>query len=140
MFLVSPNAKQMSAFQETGKIGRTNIDTTMPKIQQKLIHNKETVPARQDIVQKKIIGKTIKTVTTIDTMKTADPNTIDTTPHNLPMAFGTENWTTISTQIGATALLPCTVHSIGEGVVSISFHSHTYTWHTHSPHTYFYYY
>ncbi|XP_075167715.1 uncharacterized protein LOC142239842 [Haematobia irritans] len=30
--------------------------------------------------------------------------------------FGTENSTLVTTQIGATALLPCTVHQIGEGV------------------------
>lgn len=37
-----------------------------------------------------------------------------------PMYFGTENSSTITTQIGANAHLPCTVHHIGEGVVSIS--------------------
>lgn len=36
-----------------------------------------------------------------------------------PMYFGTENSTTVNTQIGANAHLPCTVHHIGEGVVSI---------------------
>lgn len=36
-----------------------------------------------------------------------------------PMYFGTENSTTVTTQIGATAHLPCTIHHIGEGVVSI---------------------
>lgn len=36
-----------------------------------------------------------------------------------PMYFGTENSTTITTQIGANAHLPCTIHHIGEGVVSI---------------------
>ena len=35
-----------------------------------------------------------------------------------PMRFGTENHTTITTQIGATAHIPCTIHHIGEGVVS----------------------
>lgn len=35
-----------------------------------------------------------------------------------PMYFGTENSTTVTTQIGATAHLPCTIHHIGEGVVS----------------------
>ncbi|XP_055326653.1 uncharacterized protein LOC129580343 [Sitodiplosis mosellana] len=35
-----------------------------------------------------------------------------------PMYFGTENSTTVNTQIGANAHLPCTVHYIGEGVVS----------------------
>lgn len=41
-----------------------------------------------------------------------------------PMYFGTENSTTVTTQIGATAHLPCTIHHIGEGVVSI--HTNTY--------------
>lgn len=36
-----------------------------------------------------------------------------------PMYFGTENSTTITTQIGANAHLPCTIHHIGESVVSI---------------------
>ncbi|XP_031626478.1 uncharacterized protein LOC116342847 [Contarinia nasturtii] len=35
-----------------------------------------------------------------------------------PMYFGTENSTTVNTQIGATAHLECKVHNIGEGVVS----------------------
>lgn len=35
-----------------------------------------------------------------------------------PMKFGTENNTEVTAQIGTTAYLPCTVHSIGEGVVS----------------------
>lgn len=35
-----------------------------------------------------------------------------------PMRFGTENHTVITTQIGATAHIPCTIHHIGEGVVS----------------------
>nr|ACT09397.1 IP04217p [Drosophila melanogaster] len=35
-----------------------------------------------------------------------------------PMHFGTENSTVVTTQIGATAHVPCTVHHIGEGVVS----------------------
>ncbi|XP_073811969.1 defective proboscis extension response 13 isoform X2 [Musca autumnalis] len=34
------------------------------------------------------------------------------------MYFGTENSTVITTQVGATALIPCTVHQIGEGLVS----------------------
>jgi len=43
-----------------------------------------------------------------------------------PMYFGTENSTVVTTQIGATAHVPCTVHHIGEGVVSKhATHSHT---------------
>lgn len=34
-----------------------------------------------------------------------------------PMYFGTENSTVITTQIGATAHIPCTIHNIGDGVV-----------------------
>lgn len=34
------------------------------------------------------------------------------------MYFGTSNSTTITSQVGSTAHLPCTVHNIGEGVVS----------------------
>lgn len=36
-----------------------------------------------------------------------------------PMYFGTENSTVVTTQIGASAHIPCTVHHIGDGVVSI---------------------
>lgn len=43
-----------------------------------------------------------------------------------PMYFGTENSTTITTQIGANAHLPCTIHHIGEGVVSSSFIKHIF--------------
>lgn len=35
-----------------------------------------------------------------------------------PMKFGTVNNTEVTAQIGTTAHLPCTIHSIGEGVVS----------------------
>jgi hypothetical protein len=35
-----------------------------------------------------------------------------------PMYFGTENSTVVTTQIGATAHIPCTIHNIGDGVVS----------------------
>lgn len=41
-----------------------------------------------------------------------------------PMYFGTENSTLVTTQIGATAHVPCTVHHIGEGVVSKPTHAH----------------
>ncbi|KAL9915207.1 defective proboscis extension response 13 isoform 2-T3 [Glossina fuscipes fuscipes] len=37
---------------------------------------------------------------------------------NEPMHFGTENSTVVTTQIGAAAHIPCTVHHIGDGVVS----------------------
>lgn len=35
-----------------------------------------------------------------------------------PMKFGTENNTEVTAQIGTTAHLPCTIHNVGEGVVS----------------------
>uniref|UniRef100_A0A1B0CZ17 Uncharacterized protein n=1 Tax=Phlebotomus papatasi TaxID=29031 RepID=A0A1B0CZ17_PHLPP len=38
-----------------------------------------------------------------------------------PMSFGTENLTLITTQVGATAHIPCVVHFIGDGVVSTFF-------------------
>ena len=38
-----------------------------------------------------------------------------------PMKFGTENNTEVTAQIGTTAHLPCTIHSIGEGVVSCDY-------------------
>ena len=51
-----------------------------------------------------------------------------------PMKFGTENSTIVTTQIGAIAHIPCTIHHIGEGVVStinnvhycIEFQIHTF--------------
>lgn len=36
-----------------------------------------------------------------------------------PMYFGTENSTTLTTQIGAVAHIPCLVHNRGEGEVSL---------------------
>jgi hypothetical protein len=37
-----------------------------------------------------------------------------------PMKFSTENNTEVTAQIGTTAHLPCTIHNVGEGVVSCS--------------------
>ncbi|KAK1122250.1 hypothetical protein K0M31_009473 [Melipona bicolor] len=37
-------------------------------------------------------------------------------PPTLPMSFGTENSTVISAQSGSTALLPCVVHNLGDGM------------------------
>lgn len=111
--------QQASAFQGHRKVGRS-IGDTMPKIQQKLIH-KGNVAGKQDNV--KIVGKNGKWAASSNTTKNADgsQNILETTTPNIPMSFGTENWTTISTQIGATALLPCTVHALGEGVVSYKY-------------------
>lgn len=53
-------------------------------------------------------------------MKETEDNQLEDI-YNAPMYFGTENSTRITTQIGATAHLPCTIHHIGEGVVSVSF-------------------
>uniref|UniRef100_A0A336KTQ7 CSON007914 protein n=1 Tax=Culicoides sonorensis TaxID=179676 RepID=A0A336KTQ7_CULSO len=38
--------------------------------------------------------------------------------YNTPMYFGTENSSVVTVQAGAVAHLPCTIHHIGEGVVS----------------------
>ncbi|XP_055608088.1 uncharacterized protein LOC129755561 [Uranotaenia lowii] len=38
--------------------------------------------------------------------------------YKTPMEFGTENSTTVTSQVGATAHIPCRIHHIGEGVVS----------------------
>ena len=37
-----------------------------------------------------------------------------------PMSFGTDNLTVVTGQVGATAFLPCRVHFIGDGVVSMA--------------------
>ena len=42
-------------------------------------------------------------------------------PPTLPMSFGTENSTVISAQSGSTALLPCVVHNLGDGMVRFEF-------------------
>lgn len=52
-----------------------------------------------------------------DAKEHLDHNSLDEL-YKEPMYFGTENSTTITTQIGANAHLPCTIHHIGEGVVS----------------------
>lgn len=53
----------------------------------------------------------------------ADHNSLDGL-FKEPMYFGTENSTTIMTQVGANAHLPCIVHHIGEGVVSFAKFTH----------------
>lgn len=52
-----------------------------------------------------------------DLLKETEDNQLEDM-YNEPMYFGTKNSTVITTQIGATAHLPCTIHYIGEGVVS----------------------
>uniref|UniRef100_A0A1I8QB74 Ig-like domain-containing protein n=1 Tax=Stomoxys calcitrans TaxID=35570 RepID=A0A1I8QB74_STOCA len=47
-----------------------------------------------------------------------EKNNSASTPSSVATHFGTENSTVITTQIGATALIPCIVHQIGEGVIS----------------------
>ncbi|XP_012142896.1 lachesin [Megachile rotundata] len=53
----------------------------------------------------------------LETGITGKPLDIDLPP-TLPMSFGTENSTVISAQTGSTALLPCLVHNLGDGMVS----------------------
>uniref|UniRef100_A0A182YJ44 Uncharacterized protein n=1 Tax=Anopheles stephensi TaxID=30069 RepID=A0A182YJ44_ANOST len=36
--------------------------------------------------------------------------------YKMPMQFGTENYTLVTSQIGSTAHVPCRIHHIGEGV------------------------
>uniref|UniRef100_A0A182Q404 Immunoglobulin V-set domain-containing protein n=1 Tax=Anopheles farauti TaxID=69004 RepID=A0A182Q404_9DIPT len=36
--------------------------------------------------------------------------------YKMPMQFGTENYTLVTSQIGSTAHIPCRIHHIGEGV------------------------
>ncbi|KAF7399605.1 hypothetical protein HZH68_008197 [Vespula germanica] len=40
-------------------------------------------------------------------------------PPTLPMTFATKNSSTISAQSGSTALLPCVVHNLGDGVSTL---------------------
>lgn len=51
-----------------------------------------------------------------------DHNSLDEL-YKEPMYFGTENSTTITTQVGANAHLPCVIHHIGEGVVSVAYYA-----------------
>ncbi|KAG7188868.1 hypothetical protein KM043_008474 [Ampulex compressa] len=53
----------------------------------------------------------------LDGTTTGRPLDIDLPP-TLPMTFGTDNSTVVSAQSGSTALLPCVVRNLGEGVVS----------------------
>lgn len=121
-------ALPLSAVQITNKIerkinrdGSTSSISSMPKIQQKHIHKELTQSVS------KTIGKNGKVATAAESQKNAatGKNALDGAssgdgePYEVPMSFSTDNWTIISTQIGANALLPCTVHAIGEGVVSI---------------------
>lgn len=56
-------------------------------------------------------------VNSLDAAITGKPLDIDLPP-TLPMTFGTENSTVVSAQSGSTALLPCVVHNLGDGMVS----------------------
>ncbi|XP_076635737.1 lachesin [Colletes latitarsis] len=56
-------------------------------------------------------------VNSLDAGITGKPLDIDL-PQTIPMTFGTENSTMISAQSGSTAMLPCVVHNLGDGVVS----------------------
>ncbi|XP_043496227.1 cell wall protein DAN4-like isoform X2 [Polistes fuscatus] len=73
--------------------------------------------------------RTTTTTTTTNPTRTRNPTSTTTTTTmlrpldvelhpTLPMTFATENSTTISAQSGSTALLPCVVHNLGDGVVS----------------------
>lgn len=62
-------------------------------------------------------------------MKETEDNQLEDI-YNAPMYFGTENSTRITTQIGATAHLPCTIHHIGEGVVSFPYIMYTISNHS----------
>ncbi|XP_066582813.1 uncharacterized protein [Prorops nasuta] len=48
---------------------------------------------------------------------TGKPLDVDMPP-TLPMSFGTDNSSVVSAQSGSTALLPCVVHNLGDGMVS----------------------
>lgn len=60
---------------------------------------------------------TTTTTAMMTTMATMRPLDVQLPP-TLPMTFATMNSTTISAQSGSTALLPCIVHNLGDGVVS----------------------
>ncbi|XP_076167762.1 lachesin isoform X1 [Ptiloglossa arizonensis] len=53
----------------------------------------------------------------LDASITGKPLDIELPP-TVPMTFGTENSTVVSAQSGSTALLPCVVHNLGDGMVS----------------------
>nr|KAF7423633.1 hypothetical protein H0235_008916 [Vespula pensylvanica] len=58
---------------------------------------------------------TTTTTAMMTTMATMRPLDVQLPP-TLPMTFATMNSTTISAQSGSTALLPCIVHNLGDGV------------------------
>lgn len=41
-----------------------------------------------------------------------------TFPPHFPVSFGTENSSVVTAQTGSTALIPCVVQNIGDGLVS----------------------
>lgn len=85
--------------------------------------NKETVVSASNAVAAELKGAPMLSIHDNDNSSSSNDghfshNTLDEY-YKEPMYFGTENSTTVNTQIGANAHLPCTVHHIGEGVVSI---------------------
>lgn len=84
---------------------------------------KLTAPTLGDnpIEQHISLDKILKSKLVSDAMSisdSVDDNLLDI--YNTPMHFGTKNSSEITVQAGAVAHLPCTVHQLGEGVVSIS--------------------
>lgn len=91
-------------------------------LQQQTVAN-ETVMSASNAVAAELKGVPMLSVPENDNSSSSidgqfNHNTLDEY-YKEPMYFGTENSTTVTTQIGATAHLPCTIHHIGEGVVSI---------------------
>ncbi|XP_024944289.1 lachesin isoform X2 [Cephus cinctus] len=57
--------------------------------------------------------------TGVNSIDRTSPKPLDVDlPPTLPMTFGTQNSTVISAQSGSTALIPCVVHNIGDGMVT----------------------
>lgn len=102
---------------------REDVISQQQQQQQQQSTSKETVVSASNAVAAELKGAPMLSIHENDNNSSSidghfSHNTLDEY-YREPMYFGTENSTTVNTQIGATAHLPCSVHNIGEGVVSI---------------------
>lgn len=146
--ITARGSSAMAGGETLSSSAAANTAIEAPKISQQKIIQKdlknlsitERLKQQQQQQQFQTKSKTIDGAVTPGTMATAavaealvaapalgvDTNANEHLEHNSleelykePMYFGTENSSTITTQIGANAHLPCIIHHIGEGVVSI---------------------
>lgn len=95
----------------TASTGTAAVAATTLSDQQQPAMATQNYPSLDKVVKAKLVSNKDMSVS-----ESVDENLLEL--YNMPMFFGTENSTTVTVQAGAVAHLPCTIHHIGEGVVS----------------------